>query len=177
MSMAYTFPTTFHALYDKAVAAFSHGVLNPDKLFDPAEVVWIKANGLSVQNFFDYAEDHIGSGEPGYEHALSIELIRRDYFLNIQNARPTGRTVDPSYWPAKDAAIDGIVWLPRIIPKVRAKLLGELPTTMMYGCGGDRRFFKTHDILPAEFLSLAWRYPTDDQGIINWVKVRSACQR
>jgi hypothetical protein len=70
--------------------------------------------------------------------------------------------------------VDGIVWLPRILPKTRAKLRGELPASMMYGCGGDRRFFKENDILPAEFLALVWRAADDDGAIIAWVKARRA---
>ncbi len=66
------------------------------------------------------------------------------------------------------------MWLLRILPKARAKLRGELPASMMYGCGGDRRFFKENDILPAEFLALIWRAGADDAAIIAWVKRRKA---
>jgi hypothetical protein len=44
----------------------------------------------------------------------------------------------------------------------------------MFSCGGDRSFFKTHDILPAEFLSLVWRHEQDDAAIVDWVVARSA---
>jgi hypothetical protein len=43
----------------------------------------------------------------------------------------------------------------------------------MYSCGGDRRFFKTHDIHPAEFLSLVWRDENNDAAIVAWVMQRS----
>ena len=75
--------------------------------------------------------------------------------------------------PPKDAAIEGIEWLPRIIPKTKAKLRGELPESLMYCCGGDRRFFRAHDIHPAEFLSLVWRHENDDAAIVAWVVRRS----
>ena len=78
--------------------------------------------------------------------------------------------------PAKTDAVRGIEWLPRIIPKAKAKLRGELPSSLMYCCGGDRRFFKTHDILPAEFLSLVWRHEHADAAIIDWVVRRSAAK-
>ena len=42
----------------------------------------------------------------------------------------------------------------------------------MYCCGGDRRFFKANDILPAEFLSLVWRNEANDQAIIDWAAKR-----
>jgi hypothetical protein len=44
----------------------------------------------------------------------------------------------------------------------------------MFCCGGDRKFFKEHDILPAEFLALVWRHENNDGAIIDWVTRRSA---
>ena len=102
--------------------------------------------------------------------------MRRNYFLNAQSRqalRPSV-TLDEEEMPAKTEAARGIEWLPRIIPKARAKLRGELPASLMYCCGGDRRFFKEHDIFPPEFLSLVWRHENDDQAIIDWVVNRSA---
>jgi hypothetical protein len=87
------------------------------------------------------------------------------------------RVADPAAWPGKSEEIEGIRWLPRILPKVRAKLRGELPSSMMYCCGGDRAFFQAHDILPAEFLNLAWRHEHDDAAIIAWVVARSRAKR
>ena len=47
----------------------------------------------------------------------------------------------------------------------------------MYCCGGDRRFFKGHDILPAEFLGLIWRNGDNDAATIAWVVARSKSAR
>ena len=82
--------------------------------------------------------------------------------------------IDESSLPARTEAVRGITWLPRLLPKARAKLRGELPPSLMYGCGGDRKFFKERDILPAEFLSLVWRHEADDAAIVDWVVRRSA---
>jgi len=38
-------------------------------------------------------------------------------------------------------------------------------------------FFKTHDINPAEFLSLVWRNEKNDAAIIDWVASRSAAAK
>jgi hypothetical protein len=76
--------------------------------------------------------------------------------------------------PGKGDAVRDIEWLPRLIPKAKAKLRGELPESLMYCCGGDRNFFKAHDIFPAEFLSLVWRNEHDDKVIVEWVVRRSA---
>jgi hypothetical protein len=75
--------------------------------------------------------------------------------------------------PAKTDTAKGIEWLPRIIPKAKAKLKGELPPSLMYCCGGDRRFFKAHDILPSEFLGVVWRNGDNDMATVEWVVARS----
>lgn len=169
----YDFPKTFRALHDKAVGLYARGQRGADTFFSADEKAFLAANGLSPQHLYDYAEDHNNyNGEPGFELALGIELIRRDYFLNAQNGRPSSTVLDEAKMPPKDAAVRGIAWLPRILPKTRAKLRGELPPSLMYCCGGDRKFFKEHDILPTEFLGLVWRHEADEP-IIDWVAKRA----
>lgn len=170
----YDFALKFRALYDRAVAFYAKGQRGAETYFEPEQQAFLAANGLTPQHLYDYAEDHNGyNGEPGYEHALMIESVRRDYFLNAQAGRASSTVLDESRLPAKTDAIRGIEWLPRIIPKAKAKLRGELPASLMYCCGGDRRFFKEHDILPAEFLSLVWRHEKDDDAIVEWVVRRA----
>jgi len=72
--------------------------------------------------------------------------------------------LDESKLPPKADAVKGIAWLPRLIPKAKAKLRGELPASLMYSCGGDRNFFKEHAIQSSEFLSLVWRPRTRRRG-------------
>lgn len=168
----YDFATDFRACYNHAVARHAAGA-TAATMFASGQLAFLAANGLNAQTMFDYAEDHADGGEPGFERALLIEAVRRDYFLSAQGGRPSSRGLDEATLPAKDAAVENIAWLPRIIPKARAKLRGELPASLMYSCGGDRRFFKTHDIHPAEFLSLVWRHEADDAAIVAWVVRRS----
>jgi hypothetical protein len=171
----FTFPQQFKALYDKSVAQYKEGKRGADTFFTPDEKRFLADNGLTPQHMYDYAEDHNGyDGEPGLLQALGIELVRRDYFLNVQGGRPSSTTLDEARLPAKDEAVRNITWLPRILPKARAKLRGELPSSLMYCCGGDRKFFKTHDILPAEFLALVWRHEKDDAALVDWVARRAA---
>jgi len=170
----YDFPASFRKVYDHAVAAFRKGQRGAASLFSPEQLAFLSANGITAQHLYDYAEDDVNyGGEPGFDHALGIELLRRDYFLNVQGGRPSNVVLDESKLPAKTDAVRGIEWLPRIIPKTKAKLRGELPPSLMYCCGGDRRFFKTHDILPAEFLNLVWRNEKNDEAIIDWVVRRA----
>ena len=173
----YDFAEKFHALYDKAAGLYAGGQRDAKTFFTADELAWLSSNGLCAQNLYDYAEDQNNHGEPGYDNALAIEAVRRDYFLNIQAGRPSTTPLDDTKLPAKADAIKGIAWLPRLLPKARAKLRGELPASLMYCCGGDRNFFKTHDIQPAEFLSLVWRHERDDAAIVDWVVHRSAAAK
>ncbi|MDB6115118.1 MAG: hypothetical protein JWQ62_2063 [Lacunisphaera sp.] len=169
----YTFADKLHALYTKACGLYSGGQRGAETYFTPEETAWLASNGLTPQHVYDYAEDDTGGSGPGWDKALPIESVRRDYFLNVQGGKAPGRTLDEPKMPTKTDAVEGITWLPRIIPKAKAKLRGELPASLMYCCGGDRRFFQEHDINPAEFLSLVWRNENDDKAIVNWVVARS----
>ena len=171
----FTFPQRFQSLYEKAVGLYKEGRRGADSFFGPEETEFLAANGITPQHMYDYAEDHNGyEGEPGLLQALGIELVRRDYFLNAQGGRASTSTLDETTLPAKADAVRGIAWLPRILPKARAKLRGELPPSLMYCCGGDRKFLKEHDIVPAEFLAIVWRHERDDAAIIDWVARRSS---
>lgn len=169
----YDFTKTFRALYDKAVALYAEGQRGAGAFFTAEEAAFLTSNGLAAQHLYDYAEDQNNYGEPGYDIALGIELIRRDYFWNVQLGTLSSQTLDETTLPPKDASTRGIEWLPRIIPKVRAKLRGELPDSLMYCCGGDRKFLKAHDIHPTEFMTVVWRHENSDESIIDWVALRS----
>ena len=173
----YDFTEKFRAHYDQTVARYAAGQRGAETFFTAGEKVWLGEHGLTAQNLYDYAEDQVTQGEPGYDRALAIELVRRDYFLNVQQGRPSRALLDEAKLPGKTEAVQGIAWLPRIIPKTKAKLRGELPASLMYCCGGDRRFFKEHDLEPSEFLHLIWRHENDDHAIVAWVVQRSKARR
>jgi hypothetical protein len=169
----YDFQKDFRSLYDKAVGLYAKGQRGAETFFTASEQAFLAANGLTPQYLYDYAEDHNSGGEPGYDIALGIEFARRDYFLAVQHGKPTGVVIDETKLPTKTDAVRGIEWLPRIIPKAKAKLRGELPASLMYCCGGDRRFFKAHDINPVEFLGVLREYEKNDDAIVSWVERRS----
>jgi hypothetical protein len=169
----YDFCKNFLAVHDLAVERYAAGQRGAESFFGPEQSRFLAANGLTAQHVYDYAEDFCAAGEPGPAQALAIELVRRDYFLNVQGGSPSATVLDEDRLPAKSEAVQGIEWLPRLIPKARAKLRGELPASLMYCCGGDRRFFKAHGILPAEFLTVLWRHERDDGAVIGWVQHRS----
>lgn len=172
----YAFASKFHALYDEAVARFGRGQRGVDNFFRAEEQAFLAANGLAAQHLYDYAEDHNNYGEPGFEIALGIELVRRDYFLSVQGGRPSATKLDDATLPAKTESVRGIPWLPRLLIKAKAKLRGELPPSLMYCCGGDRAFFQQHDILPSEFLSALWRCEGEEARMVDWVVSRSSAK-
>ena len=175
-SAHFDFPATFRQLYKKGFQQYQDGQRGADTFFDAEETAWLAANGITAQHMYDYAEDDVSDGAPGFGNALTIETVRRDYFLTAQKGIASKTVLDPTTLPAKSEEIEAIRWLPRIIPKAKAKLRGEMPATMMYSCGGDRNFFLTNNILPAEFLSLIWRNIDNDAAVVAWVKNRVSQQ-
>ena len=169
----YNYQDDFKKLYDKAVENYKAGNQDASSYFNEDELALIAANGWRVQDFFDYAEDILHHQDPGYEIAQSIEQVRREYFLHVQNGQASEKRTVPSDLPAKTEDIDGIGWLPRIMPKAIGKIKGELDDDIMFCCGGDRHFLQTHDIHPAEFLRVAWQNLENPQGIVDFVKQRS----
>ncbi len=169
----YNYQDTFKQLFEKAVSQYENGDRDKDTYFTKEEQDRIAANGWRTQDFFDYAEDLLDWGEPAYEVAQSIEQVRREYFLHKLDGKPSSNRIATSDLPAKTESLGGFTWLPRILPKARGKLLGELPDEIMYCCGGDRHFLQTHDIHPSEFLRVVWANWDNDHGVLEFVKSRS----
>ena len=136
------------------------------------EMPFLASIGMNKMDIFDFAEDWVCEQAPDFATFLLIHEQRRNYFIEVQKRVPSDQILDPSTLPAKTDSVEGIVWLPRIIPKARAKLRGELPESSMFCCGGDRNFFKTNDIHPAEFLRITRLAEDNDQMIVDWVLAR-----
>ena len=97
----YDFTRQFASLYDKAVALYRKGQRGAETFFDKADASWLVANGLTSQNLYDYAEDEVGGAEPGLGHALTIETVRRDFFLNVQKGVPSKAVLDEAAMPGE----------------------------------------------------------------------------
>jgi hypothetical protein len=133
------------------------------------EIPGLENVGLTKMDVFDYAEDWCLHQEPDFLTFLLVHYERWKYFTEIQQSVASSDRLDASKLPGKEEATEGIVWLPRILPKARAKLRGELPPEVMYGCGGDRHFFQANHVHPAQFLSVIRELGDNDQAIIDWV--------
>jgi Domain of unknown function (DUF5069) len=165
---------TFSDLFHSAVKSYHEGHQKASGLVDEQGHAFLTSIGYTEQEFFDFVEDFAKAGEPTLETALNIASVRRDYFLREQKGIFSTRRISMSDLPSKEAQVEGIAWLPRLLPKAEAKLRGEMPADLMYGCGGDRRFFRTNEIDPAEFLRKVWLSQGDPSGVIAWVKAKAA---
>ncbi|MFM7803483.1 MAG: DUF5069 domain-containing protein, partial [Verrucomicrobiota bacterium] len=124
----------------------------------------------SVQELYDFIEDAVEAGEPDFETAMEVQRIRLDWFLRVQGGKWSGKVVPMSELPPKGEAVDGIPWLPRLIVKARLKLRGEMPSDLMYGCGGDRPFLRRMGMTLPGFLELVRDRGEDDRAIVEAVK-------
>ncbi len=160
-------------LWHKGVNLYKFGHQDPAVFPIAEDLPFLKSMGMNKMDIFDFAEDWVREGEPDLASFLLIHEHRRDYFWEVQNRIESSVRLNSSSLPAKDAEIGGVRWLPRIIPKAKAKLRGELPTETMFCCGGDRYFFQQNKIHPSEFLGVVRRAGEDDQKIIDWVLFRA----
>ncbi len=169
----YTITTSLKAIWTRAVALYQQGHRDSSRFFTDEESRFLQSIGATAQEVFDFAEDWVNREEPDFLTFALLAEIRRHYFITRQKGIASENQLDPATLPAKTDAVDGIEWLPRLIPKAKAKLRGELNPDIMYGCGGDRDFFRTHDIHPATFLRIVETHENNDQAIIDWVKENS----
>ncbi len=160
-------------IWNDAVDRYKGGHTTPEGFLSEGELANLASIGMNEMDVFDFAEDWVREGEPDLATFLLIHDARRDYFLREQQENPSKNKLDSSTLPAKTDEVQGIRWLPRIIPKARAKLKGELPPDTMFCCGGDRNFFRTNDVHPSEFLRVVKEAGNDDDAIIDWVVSRS----
>ena len=169
---SYEWVDQFRRVFDQAAAACQAGQRRSDGMFSVDDRSFLAAIGCSPQEMFDFADDFVRYGEPSCVTALLITAVRRQYFLEEMNGEPNGRTLDLSSFPPKDVQLGGRRWLPRLIAKAKAKLRGELPTDLMYGCGADRAFLRKAGWHPADFLRLVWTTGGDSRQILEQLKQR-----
>lgn len=157
------------AVWEKAVALYQKGGQDASVFFDPSETAFLDSIGTSAQEVFDFAEDWVTGQDPDFLTFALITDCRRNYFLIQQKSERSNKIVDTGDLPPKDEQVWGVEWLPRIIPKAKAKLRGEMSSNLMFCCGGDRNFFRKHGIAPSTFLQVVVAFEKDDDAIVDWV--------
>ena len=159
-------------IWENSVKLYQNGNTSADTFPIHDDLPFLQGIGLNKMDIFDYVEDWVCEGTPDVATFLLIHDIRRDFFIEEQKRIPSLEILDSQTLPGKTDLLEGIVWLPRVIKKAKAKLRGQLPADTMFCCGGDRAFFANNDIHPAEFLRIIRKSGTDDQLIANWVLER-----
>lgn len=167
---SYLWTQQLRPIYDKALELYRSGNRDLESYFTTEEANFLTSIGLRPINLYDYAEDMVNYGEPDWNTVLLIVAARRDFFLYKQNGITATTVTDATELPPKPEELDGIPWLPRIIAKANCFLNGGLCHEIMYGCGGDRRFLKEHDIHPADFLRAVWATGGDKDAMLAFVR-------
>ncbi len=164
---------TLQGIYGEAVIRYEHGARGADEVIPENGLAFLASIGTTAQEIYDFVEDWAEVGEPPVSTVAAITAVRREYFLTVQHGQPSTQTISPSTLPPGSAELFGYRWLPRIMAKARAKLRGEMPSELMYGCGADRPFLRTVGIDPAAFLQIVWKAESDDQVILDAVQFYS----
>lgn len=175
--MSYSFHNELSRIWQTAVDLYREGNTKAEDFPLAQELPILSAWGLNKMDLFDYAEDWCLYDEPDLMTFVLVHYERWNFFVQEQKGILSSKRLDPNSLPAKTERACGVVWLPRILPKARAKLRGELPPEVMYGCGGDRQFFQTNNIHPAEFLRVVRQWGDNDQAVIEWVVNRHHSSR
>ena len=164
----YHFTHDLLRLWTKAESLYRSGSREPEKFFDEGELETLAGLGLGVMDIYDYVEDFVSRGEPDFASFMMITAERVFYFRDEMEGKLSDHKIAESDLPAKTDKVGGVAWLPRILEKAKGKLRGELPSEIMYGCGGDRKFAKSHEFHLAEFLNKV-RYSDSDDEVVAWV--------
>ena len=169
------YPQRLKSIWQDAVARYSDGQQEPQDFFAAATRHELAGFGLNTMDVFDYAEDYVARGEPDFETFLMVCEARRDYFLHVQHGIASTQQLDPDTLPPKDEAINGIVWLPRILAKAH-QTTGRTAARNHVRLRGRPPLFRSNNIHPAEFLRRVWAHETDPAQLIEWVARRRDCE-
>ncbi|MFV0337797.1 MAG: hypothetical protein ACK5LK_06090 [Chthoniobacterales bacterium] len=164
---------TLRKLYARMLKLYQTSATNAADSLTFEEKKFLAGIGLTPIQLIDYVEDVARAGEPSWEMYLLLAAERRDYFLFVQNSVTSSEKIDNSDIPAKKDELGGISWLPRIIYKAEHFLKGRLDAELMFGCGGDRPFLKSHGLNLADFLRMVRALDGDPEKVLGAFKSRS----
>lgn len=160
----------FLDLFRRCLETYRGGDHDFDTYYEEADLSFLSSIGYKPRELFDFVEDLADEGAPSESAALLVAAVRRDYLLAEQDGVLSTHEITVEDLPTSGDELDGLVYLPRIITKARAKLRGELDPDVMYGCGGDRNFLQKHgELHPADFLRQVWAARDKDQAIADYV--------
>ena len=163
---------SFKTLFDNKVTIYKNGIQKVEAMFSKEEEDFLRSIGATPQEIFDFVEDWADDGVPDPETALAITKIRRDFFIQELQGEYSKFVKSTDLFPPREAKLAGLEWFPRIIAKAQAKLQGDLPSDLMYACGGDRRFLNKVKISPVEFLEKVRDAGDNVEEIVKFVTGR-----
>jgi hypothetical protein len=165
-----TWDDCFLELFGRCVTLYQSGDRDYATWYTPGDRAFLEGIGHQPRELFDFVEDFCEEGEPSASTALLIAAVRRDYFFTMPSGARRKKLLTRDDLPTFGETLEGIAYLPRILAKARAKLRGELDPDLMFACGGDRNFLKTHgNIHPADFLRRVWAAGNQTQKLVSWV--------
>jgi len=162
--------TQFTELYERCLARHRSGDTDFARYYSADDLAFLTSTGYKPREFFDFVEDFAEEGEPAPTTALLIASVRRDYLDIVMDGKLSDHEITDADLPPREAELEGIAWLPRILVKARAKLRGELHPDMMYCCGGDFAFLRGQDVAPADFLRVVWASSGDDAKVLAYLR-------
>jgi hypothetical protein len=160
----------FRKVFENATMRYRAGEREADHLVHPKEADFLVSIGSAPHELYDYVEDWCEVGEPPFETVLGIAAVRYEYFVAVQRRTRSLQVLSADSFPSGAARLGGFPWLPRIIAKARAKLRGELPRELMYGCGADRPFLQSVGLTLTVFLQTVWEAGDDDREVLARVE-------
>jgi hypothetical protein len=161
----------FLELFDRCVKRYQAGDKDFTGYYTAADSALLAEIGYKPREFFDFVEDFCDEGVPSATTALLVAAVRRDYFEVVMQGKPGEKELTRDDVPTFGDESGGIVYLPRILAKAKAKLRGELDPDLMYGCGGDRAFLaRNGDLHLADFLRRVWAAEGDDEKVLEWIR-------
>ncbi len=170
----YLIHQSLRKLWDTSIAKYLAGERGASSFFNAQDCALLQEIGHGKQEFYDFVEDNINyEGDPDFETFLLVAMQRITFFRGVLKGEAADKIVDTGDLPGKKEQVRGIEWLPRLIPKAKAKLRGEMSDDLMYLCAGDRAFFRKHNIHPAEFLAFVASHMDNDEAVIDFVISRS----
>ena len=119
--------TPLEKIFGQAVEKYLAGSRGAEALFTLEHATFLASLGSTPQELYDFVEDWCELGEPSFGLVLRITEVRAEYFFLEQYLQRSSEVIMPHSMPSGNATLGGLVWLPRIITKARAKLRGELP--------------------------------------------------
>ena len=161
----------FEETTGQAMEKYLTGQRRIEAVFTNNQAAFLASLGSTPQELYDFVEDWCAYGAPSFRTALRITEVRAEYFLLEQQGRRSSKVMTPDSMPSKEAELGGFVWLPRLIAKAKAKLRGEMPANLMFGCRWDRAFLNDVGVGPAEFLRVVWSAGDNDDRILEYVRV------